>query len=84
VEAKIGRICRVKYRQILASEIIADRLRASGLSWACSSQVDATGRMLYTANAYSNDGKRFTVISDDKLTAFLELERVTRESLRFC
>ena len=26
---------------------------------------------------------RFIVISDDKLTAFLELERVTRDSLRF-
>jgi hypothetical protein len=39
--------------------------------------------VLYTADAYRNDGKRFTIISDDKLTAFLELERVTRESLRF-
>ncbi len=64
-------------------EIIADKLSASGLSWGCSSQIDATGRVLYTADAYRNDGKRFTVIADDKLAAFLELERVTRESLRF-
>jgi len=63
-------------------EMIADRLSASGLSWGCSSQIDATGRVLYTADAYRKDGKRFTVIADDKLTAFLELERVTRESLR--
>ena len=42
-----------------------------------------TGRALYTADAYRKDGKRFTVIADDRLTAFLELERVTRESLRF-
>jgi hypothetical protein len=42
-----------------------------------------TGRVLYTADAYRDDGKRFTVIADEKLTAFLELERVTRESLRF-
>jgi hypothetical protein len=46
-------------------------------------QVDATGRVLYTADAYRSYGKRFTVLADDKLTAFLELERVTRESLRF-
>jgi hypothetical protein len=39
-------------------------------------------RVLYTVDAYHNDGKRFTVIADDKLTAFLEIERVTRESLR--
>ena len=54
-------------------EVLADhaKLNASGLSWGCSIQ-----RM-------HNDGKRFTVIADDKLTAFLELERVTRESLRF-
>jgi hypothetical protein len=39
--------------------------------------------VLYTADAYRNDGKRFTVIADEKLTAFLEVERVTRKSLRF-
>jgi hypothetical protein len=62
-------------------EIIADRLSASGLSRGCSSQTDmTTGRVLYTADAYRNDGKRFTVIADDRLTVFLELERVTRES----
>jgi len=55
-------------------EIIAKKLSESGLSWGCSSQIDATGRVLYTADAYSSDGKRFTVIADDRLTAFLELE----------
>jgi hypothetical protein len=59
-------------------QIIAEELSASGLSWGCSSQTDATGRVLYTADAYHKDGKRFTVIADDKLTAFLELEKVTR------
>jgi hypothetical protein len=64
-------------------EIIAEKLSASGLSWGCSSEIDATGRVLYTADAYRNDGKRFTVIADDKLAAFLELERVNRESWAF-
>jgi len=49
----------------------------------CRGAVHPTGRVLYTTDAYRNDGKRFTVIADDKLTAFLELERVTRETLRF-
>jgi hypothetical protein len=65
-------------------EIIADNLSKAGFSWGCSSEIDVTtGRVLFTADANRNDGKRFTVIADDKLAAFLELERVTRESLRF-
>ncbi len=40
--------------------------------------VSTTGRVLYTADAYRNDEKRFTVIVDDKLTAFLELEATIR------
>jgi hypothetical protein len=49
-------------------------LSASGLSWGCSSEINATGRVLYTADAYRKDRKRFTVIAKDKLTAFLEIE----------
>jgi hypothetical protein len=64
-------------------EMIAEKLSASGLSWGCSSEADATGRVLYTADAYRKDGKRFTVIADDRLTAFLEFERVTRDSCAF-
>jgi hypothetical protein len=30
-----------------------------------------------------DNGKRFIVTADEKLRAFLELQRVTRESLRF-
>jgi hypothetical protein len=63
-------------------EIIADNLSASGLSWGCSSEINGTGRVLYTADAYRNDGKRFTVIADDKLTAFLELERIAQIDFR--
>ncbi len=57
---------------------IAEKLSAAGLSWGCSSDIDATGRVLYTADAYRKDGKRFTVIAGERLAAFLELERVTR------
>jgi hypothetical protein len=64
-------------------EIIANKLSASGWSWDCSSQIDATGRVLFTADAHRDNGKRFIVSADEKLTSFLELERVTHESFRF-
>jgi hypothetical protein len=35
------------------------------------------------SDAHRDDGKRFVVHADEMLTAFLELERVPRESLRF-
>jgi hypothetical protein len=34
-------------------------------------------------SVHRDDGKRFVVNADEKLTAFIELERVIRESLRF-
>jgi len=46
------------------------------------SAVDANGRTIWIADAH-RDGKRFVVHADDKLTVFMELERVTRESLCF-
>ena len=55
--------------------MIAAKLSARGLSWGCSSETDANGRVLYTADVFSKDGKRFTVLAADRLTAFLELER---------
>jgi hypothetical protein len=47
------------------------------------SAVDSQGRTIWIADAHRDDGKRYVVRADGKLTAFLELERVTRESLRF-
>ena len=44
--------------------------------------MDAEGRTIWIADAH-RDGKRFVVRGDEKLTAFVELERVTRESFRF-
>ena len=34
-------------------------------------------------NAHRENGKRVVVYANEKLTAFIELKRVTRESLRF-
>jgi hypothetical protein len=64
-------------------EIIADKLSKAGWSLGWVSAIDSNGRTLWIADAHRDDGNRFVVRADDKQTAFLELERVTRNSLRF-
>ena len=64
-------------------EIIADNLSKAGWSWGCVPAIDSNGRTMWIVDAHRGDGKRFVVRADEKLTGFLELERVTRESLRF-
>jgi len=41
----------------------------------CISVVDSNGRTIFVVDAHRGDGKRFVVRADEKLTAFLELER---------
>jgi hypothetical protein len=55
-------------------ELIADKLSASGWSWGCVSAIDSKGRTLWIVDAHRDNGKRFVVRSEEKLTAFLELE----------
>ena len=43
------------------------------------STVDSNGRTIWIADAHRDDGKRFVVRADEKLTAFLELESVIKE-----
>jgi hypothetical protein len=64
-------------------EFIAYNLSKAGWSWGCVSAIDSNGRTIFIADAHRDDGKRFVVRADEKLTAFLELERVRRESFRF-
>ena len=59
-------------------EIIADNLSKAGWSWGCVSAVDSNRRTIWIADAHRDDGKRFVVRADEKLTAFLELEAVIR------
>jgi hypothetical protein len=39
------------------------------------SAIDSSGRTIWIADAHRGDGNRFVVRADEKLTAFLELER---------
>ena len=54
-------------------EIIADNLSKAGWSYGYVSALDCEGRTIWIADAHRDDGKRFVVRADDKLTAFLEL-----------
>jgi hypothetical protein len=63
-------------------EIIADNLSNAGWSWGCVATVDSNRRTIFVADAHRDDGKRFVVHADEKLTAFLELEAATRRARR--
>jgi len=42
--------------------------------------IDSNGRMIWIADAHRDDGKRFVVRTDEKLSAFVELESAIRSS----
>ncbi len=50
-------------------EIIADRLSASGWSWGCVSTINFSGQTIFVADAHRDDGRRFVVHADEKLTS---------------
>jgi len=59
-------------------EIIADDLHKAGWSLGWVSALDAQGRTTWIVDA-QRDGKRFIVRADEKLTAFMELQRAIHE-----
>src|SRR5438105_10876746 len=54
-------------------EIVADKLSAAGFSWGYCSAVTPNG-WRWIVDAYSGDGRRYVVHSDELLTAFFHLE----------
>jgi hypothetical protein len=56
------------------NQIIADNLHDAGWSLGWVSTIDSQGRTIWIVDAHGY-GKRFIVRADEKLTAFLELER---------
>jgi len=59
-------------------EIIADNLKKRGWSLGYVSALDLEGRTIWIVDAHRGDGQRFIVRSDEKLTAFVELESAIR------
>ena len=66
---------RVKYW-----EIIADNLSKAGWSWGCISAVDSQGRTTWIVDARRDNGRCFVGRAEEKLTAFLELERIAHNA----
>jgi hypothetical protein len=59
-------------------EIIADNLSKAGWSCGCISSTDDEGRHFWVVAAERENAGRFIVRADEKLTAFLELQRAAR------
>ena len=60
-------------------EIIANKLSKAGWSLGWVSALDSQSRTIWIVDAHRDNGKRFVVRSDELLSAFLELERITHE-----
>ena len=56
-------------------EVVADNLKKPGWSWGWVSATDSQGRTIWIVDAHRDYGRRFVVRADEKLTAFLELEK---------
>ncbi len=69
-------------RSVEVCNNIAANPRKAGWSLGCASAIDSNGRTIWIADAHRDDGKRFVVHADEKLTAFIELESVIRAALK--
>jgi hypothetical protein len=74
----VSRAKRPKYASAKYWETIADNLSKAGWSLGCVSAIDSNGQTIWIADAHRDDGKRFVVRADEKLTAFVELGSATR------
>ena len=63
-------------------EIVADNLSKASWSYGYVSAVHSQGRRIWIADAHRDDGKRYVVRADEKLTAFLGLESTIRATER--
>ena len=77
MERKKDRIRYVKYW-----EIIARNIEKRGWSWGYVSAIDSNGRTIWIGDAHRGNGKRFVVRTDEKLTAFMELESFATKHTR--
>jgi hypothetical protein len=61
-----------------------DNLSKAGWSWGYASAVNSHGRTIFVADAHRDDGKRFVVRADEKLSAFIELKSRQKKLSRGC
>jgi hypothetical protein len=58
---------------------IAENLSKAGWSSGFVLAIDRKGRTIWIVDTHRDDAKRFIVRADEKLTAFLELEKAIHE-----
>jgi hypothetical protein len=63
-------------------EKIARNLKKRGWSLGYVPAIDSNERPIWIADAHRDNGKRYVVRADEKLTAFVELEAAIRASSR--
>jgi hypothetical protein len=51
-------------------EVVADNLSKAGWSWGCVSAIDSEGRTIWIVDAQRDDGRRFIVCAEEKLSAW--------------
>jgi hypothetical protein len=73
----LGRKNKPQFRRVKYWEIIADRLSAAGWSCGWVSAVNSHGQSGLLV--HRGNGKRYVVHADEKLTAFIELQRAIHE-----
>jgi hypothetical protein len=71
----------LSFHRVKHWEIIADNLSKAGWSWGCVATIDSCGRTIWIADAHRDDGKRFGVHADEKLTTFMELAVIQQFTL---
>jgi len=64
---------RLKWPTITSKSLLTISAKPDGVG-GCVSAIDANGQTIWIADAHRDDGKRFIVRADEKLTAFVELE----------
>jgi len=75
-ELRRGNIYITIARELL--EIIAENLSNAGWSWGCVGAIDCDWGRIWIVDAHRDNGKRFVVRADEKLTAFMEREAAIR------
>jgi hypothetical protein len=68
IKATVGEYC----------EIIARNIKRRGWSLGYVSAIDPTGERIWIADAHRDDGKRFVMRANEKLTEFLRRTRPDR------
>ncbi len=69
------RLCRKRKILPRILRIIAGRLSAAGWTLGWVSAIDSQRQTIWIVDAHRDDGRRFIVHADEKLSAFVELER---------